>query len=124
MNIYICLNTIVLSEQSSTLHSSTSVQSTMEGMNVSVCKLAPMNFNETWHTHAVCHYIATQTPADLSGISLPVIIISITLNILLISALVLIIIVLITCRKNSGRVCYAYIFVQRYCRIKIHMLIM
>ena len=104
----ICLNTEVLPERSGTLDSSTIVQTTMEGMFVSVYKLTSMTFNET------CT-IATQTPAELNGISHPAVVItSLTLNILLIAALVLVITVVIIAKRKSGRVCYACIFIQRY----------
>ena len=101
--IHICFNTVVPSEQSSTLQSPTLVQSTTEGMFVRVHKQIPMTFNQT-QTHT-CTHTATLTPGELSNFILPMIIVSATLNILLIAAvIVLIIIVISTARKKSGKV--------------------
>ena len=56
-------------------------------------------------THSyTCSFVAIQTPEELSGIILAVIIISTTLNILFISVLILILIVFVTTRRKSGRV--------------------
>ena len=56
-------------------------------------------------------HIATLAPGELSGFILPVTIISITLNIVFIAALVLVIILFITTRKKLGKLWYAYIMI-------------
>ena len=72
-------------------------------------------------------HTATQTPGELSSFILPVIVVSVTLNILFIAAIiVLIVIVIITARKKSGKVWYACLFIctnvvlinLRYCAVQ------
>ena len=108
MILYISLNTVILSEQSSALHSITTVQSTMNGMFINVKLL--LHFNEELK-HV---YKASQTHGELSGVLLPVIIISVTLNILFIASLIIIMIVFITVKRKSGRGYYACASVNRY----------
>ena len=59
-------------------------------------------------------YVTTETAGGICGAILPLSIISVTLNILLIAALVIVGNVVITARRKSGRVSYAYICMRSY----------